>query len=367
MTVLHWNFLIVFFLWILFLRKYNISFYRKSFLILIISQFIVLHGFRHFSVGIDSVRYYQRFVQAANVDNFTDVFSLHRFEPLYTLLEGIVGIFTDNYTVFFLATSLLIFIPIGIFIYKNSNDYFLSVFFFIVLGYFDFSMNVVRQAIAMSVSLFAYKYAKENNLFKFLLIVLIGSLFHYSAVVVLPIYFLVNLKPHHKHIYIIGILIATLTIFNQQIAQLIHSFYYNYIVTTYVPIHDNTGSIGLTGIFILTIIILGYLIQNPFSHKTSQKSRSLFYIVVVSFLLHSLSASSYMYKRLSMYYLIYMIVYIPEILSEKNIVNSPLDVEKVRVYQKLIYIGLILAFSVYYILVIFNDPDGVLPYLTFFS
>jgi len=367
MTFLHWNFLTVFFLSILFLRKYNIRFYRESFLILIISQFILFHGLRHYSVGVDSVRYYQRFLQAANIDSFKEIFSLHRFEPLYTLLEGTIGIFTDNYTIFFLGTSLLIFIPVGIFIYKYSNNYFMSIFLFIVLGYFDFSMNVVRQSIAMSISLIGYKYAKEKKFLKFLLIVLIASLFHYSAVVIFPIYFLTNLKPRREYIYSIGILLVALTAFNNQIAQFIHSFYYKYVVTTYVPDHDITGSIGMTGIFMLAIIILGYLIQNPLSRNVDQKSRGLFYIIVTSFLLHSLSTYSYMFKRLSMYYLIYMIIYIPEILDSKCAVSSPVDIEKVRVYQRIFYYGLILSFSAYYILLIIDDPNGILPYLTFYT
>ena len=63
--------------------------------------------------------------------------------------------------------------------------------FFLFLALFlEFSLNVVRQAVAIFIVFYAYKYICDKKLFKYILFIIIASLFHRSAILCLPLYFI---------------------------------------------------------------------------------------------------------------------------------------------------------------------------------
>lgn len=85
-------------------------------------------------------------------------------------------------------------ISVCIFTYRNSKDPVISLLVFNCLGLFNFMVQGMRQAIAMSICLFAYEQCKKKHFFKFVLLVAVATLFHASAVVFLLTYFLGKFK-----------------------------------------------------------------------------------------------------------------------------------------------------------------------------
>jgi hypothetical protein len=70
-----------------------------------------------------------------------------------------------------------------------------TVFFFMTLpiGYFTFD-DQMRQALAMVIVMYALRYAERDNFMKYLLLTLLAAAMHYSALVVLPFYFVRKMK-----------------------------------------------------------------------------------------------------------------------------------------------------------------------------
>jgi len=365
MTILHWNLIFLFiYAFLLVYRKGNKT-KDKIFIILVTIQFLFINGFRHFSVGTDSVVYYWKFNEAVKVRSIIEVFKLHRYEPGYTMLEFIIGSFTQNYAVFFVICAIIIFVPLGIFIYRNSTNYFLSYFIYIVLRMFDFSMNGVRQSMAISISLFAFEFAMRKDLKKFLMVVIVASLFHYSAIIILPIYFIVNHNFKKIHLVFLGAIYSILYLSKDFIARIFIEIYYRSnpeIMSTYEP-----TNIGMTGLFILFVLLIGGVIHNPFDERSSKKTRALFYITIATFFIHSFSTYSYLFKRLNYFYLIYLIIYLPELINESKTLMYRFNTEALKKIQLGIMILLVISLTAYYFSIINNDYFGLLPYGTFYE
>lgn len=95
-------------------------------------------------------------------------------------------------------------------LYRFAREYCLenwvSVVLIIVFGPFRVFFFILRQALACSILLFAVNPIKNRNFLKFILLVLCGTLFHTSAVLLLPLYFLypINVSPFRIVLVMIG-------------------------------------------------------------------------------------------------------------------------------------------------------------------
>lgn len=141
---------------------------------------IVFAGCRY-EVGVDYPIYYQ-FANEAIIGRIL------RFEPFNQLIFYL-SIFLDSPFICFLIYAIIIYI----FIYKgcaeNSQRPYLSIFLYICLFYLE-SLGYLRQAAAISVGFYAFKYVRLKLFKKYCLWVGIAMMFHLSAIILLSIYFI---------------------------------------------------------------------------------------------------------------------------------------------------------------------------------
>lgn len=98
---------------------------------------------------------------------------------------------------FIMICSILTLVPIIWLFYNYSGDFFLSVFFFFTMGIFSSTLNGIRQYVATGILLLGTKYLfseKESDFWKYLILVIIASLIHSSALIMIPLYFLCRRK-----------------------------------------------------------------------------------------------------------------------------------------------------------------------------
>lgn len=118
--------------------------------------------------------------------------------------------FFNAYVLFFI-TSIFIIYGFGYLIYKNVEKeyWFLSVFMFICSGIFFASLNLIRQYIAVVIIAFGIDFLKKNKYISFVIFVLLASLFHTSALIVLvflPFYLIFRNRRFSKALTIIYVL-----------------------------------------------------------------------------------------------------------------------------------------------------------------
>lgn len=106
----------------------------------------------------------------------------------YFAWEVLVSIVTRNRYIYILITCLLMYSLYFIAFKRFLEQYPMAVIVF--LGFFFFfSITYLRQAIAVGIAWNAVNFIWERKLFKFLVLVLLAVLFHNSALILLPAYF----------------------------------------------------------------------------------------------------------------------------------------------------------------------------------
>src|SRR5699024_9204062 len=105
--------------------------------------------------------------------------------------------------------------------YHYSSMIELSLYVYITGGLFLVSMNGVRQVLAAAVAFAAIRYLINGHFIKYSLIVLLASTFHQSALVLIPIYFLVRFKAWSKMTVVVIILSVLAVISFEQFTEIL--------------------------------------------------------------------------------------------------------------------------------------------------
>lgn len=167
--------------------------------------FVILTFFAGFrwDVGIDWPAYMDVFG-----GNIIETASwLERMEPANLGLKILLllnGLEDGGYYLWLMAFITMFFFFYSIRQYSLSP--FLSVVLFVGFGmYFDL-MNGVRQYAAISIVVFSWQYLFDKKLIRYILVVFIASLFHMSALIMLPVYFICNMRINKKYLLLFAII-----------------------------------------------------------------------------------------------------------------------------------------------------------------
>lgn len=148
------------------------------------------------------------------------------------------------------------------FILRYSNNPIISYLMFFALGFLAMSFQQLRQIVALSIVLFSYEPIKERKIIRYVLTIIIASLFHMSAVLFLVAYPLAEMKVGLKQWNIMGLSVI-LCIAGKSIVQQVISFfaaqtqYESYFTGSYANTLSISGVIILFAIYVAGLV-LGY-------------------------------------------------------------------------------------------------------------
>lgn len=171
-------------------------------MLMIMAGLTIIAGFRATDVGTDTMNYYLYFyrVEHGLLES--------GYEPLWQLLNiGVSRLGGDFHHVTLLA-SILTFFPLYVAFRKESRLPFFSLFIYVAFNYYFSSFNIMRQMLAVSWALLAFVYYKTGNStksdnIKVVLCTLVAVLFHYTAIVIVPIYWIIQLTLRYNKWFII--------------------------------------------------------------------------------------------------------------------------------------------------------------------
>lgn len=152
------------------------------------------------------------------------------YEPGFKFLITVIGKFTQDPKVVFFVFAFLTTVFLTLAIKDTTRPWMLYLFYF-AFGYFFNSMNIVRQALALTIVLFAFKYVKTNEFINYSVWIIVASFFHKSAIFLLPAFFLNRQKLSGKAYVFVGVPLFTALFFLRgTIKQIINmSFYRGYL------------------------------------------------------------------------------------------------------------------------------------------
>ncbi len=183
---------------------------RKTFVCIATFLMILISGLRHEAVGNDTYATMTEFEHTFYL-SWNDVLSNFwlRFvspdttigkDPGELIFYKTLSIFTKDTRVFLFVVAIITLISFGYFVYNNTDSLraiLFSYIYFVTLTYGFIPNSSFRQSIAFAVLLVAYMELKDKKIFKFLLLLLISSFFHKSAliaIVMLPMMFVKRCK-----------------------------------------------------------------------------------------------------------------------------------------------------------------------------
>ena len=187
----------------------------------------VFFGFRNITVLNDTPHYYGFYYQKAHLISYQEesIFTFHlidKFEYGFQVLVHFLVKYVsrDAYTIIILS-SLVFAIGNIIFLSKNTSKIALACFMMVVSGvYFD-QFSMIRQAFAIMFFYQAYPYLKENRYKPYTALILMATLFHTSALILLLLPLLKQLRICRRNILLIFLATVLLTIFIHNIISLL--------------------------------------------------------------------------------------------------------------------------------------------------
>lgn len=234
----------------------------------------VIVGFRY-EVGNDWYNYKEFYLESGYI-SIDDYY----FEPGYFYFNQILNKIGFSYqlTFFFLAAFT------WYIVFKSLHKKYLAylLFFIFCTEFFFWSMNGVRQFIAIVIFGFSIRFIIEKKIYKYILSLFFASLFHSSAILLLPAYFLRNKFFYNRYIFIILFIISFLFGTNPFTAQLIEQLLSNIILLLQLErgaeyliqsggltrITEESISIGIGYyLFILTNFVVILLSRNIIDHN----------------------------------------------------------------------------------------------------
>ena len=193
--------------------------YLPWFSILVLLPLIIWAGFRTGQGYADTNAYI--FMYNNLPDNIpelrTYLSGMEKDVGFYAFAGMIKLIFGKSYRPFLLIIAVIQGSSLIYFYRKYSESYVLSIALFTMAGeYLGWMMNGIRQFLAVTIIYFAIPWLMEKKYVRFILIVLLAATIHQTALIMIPIVFIVQGKPWNKKtLFIIGIALITLFATNQ--------------------------------------------------------------------------------------------------------------------------------------------------------
>lgn len=336
----------------LFINKKNDtkSILMNKFLILISFLILLLPHALRYGIGTDYFyTYVPGFFATGRGVDFYD-------ELGFSLLNKIIYFFTQDYKVLFFICSFIIFFFIYRGIVKNSKNIPLSILLIFLTQCYFYSMNMMRQSIAIAIVFYAFKYIKSNQKLKYIICTLLASLIHTSALIMIPFIFIYNIEIGKIKKIIICIV---LLLFGNIVGNILY-----YIVNTYTNYgwYYNsafaTESVPLTLILTNLMLFLLNILFYPKSKADDEEYKLLSNINFIGMCIIIISPTIPLVYRIVKYFTIYQILFIPEMLSR-------IKKAKTRFAVKIIVLGFMFITMIYQIIIL--GGEGVYPYVSIFN
>ncbi|WP_404452328.1 EpsG family protein [Virgibacillus necropolis] len=253
---------------------------------------------------------------------------------------GFLQMFLKNYIsedpqILIFATALITNVIIIIVLYKYSRMIELSLYVYITGGLFLVSMNGIRQVLAAAIVFAATKFLIEGNWIKYFLVILFASLFHLSALILLPIYFLVRFKAWSKPTVALLILAVFFVIGFDKFSALL----FTAIEDTQYGHYKNFAEGGANSLRVavdLVPLMIAYLGRENL-RRIFPDSDYIVNMALLGFVFMMISTQNWIFARFSIYFGLYQLIlisWIVKLFRDKD--------------EKLIYYGILVCYLAYF-------------------
>jgi hypothetical protein len=298
---------------------------------------IVMSYLRADTVGIDYKQYADYFTQVRN-GGWSFLISdanAYRIEPGYSLFNYVISLFTGDVHIFMLFIAIFTITLTAVLLYKYCPIPWVGMFVFVSFGFFGNSLSFIRQSMAIAIYLFAVHYLKERKLLPYIIIVLLAASFHKAILIMIPVYFIANIKVSWKSLVAYSGLTALIMIFSWPLFYFITQYVYQYYATPDGIYYMNGRDWQTATIPVVTTITI--VLLKDFILKRDPKNMALINFSVYSGLLYIMTCQHFLFQRFGIMFFTSAILLIPELLASVGVESVQADVvnttDRIKAYN----------------------------------
>ncbi|WP_303690573.1 EpsG family protein [Megamonas hypermegale] len=345
-----------------FLFKINTKLKKIIYFLLTYIPLVFISGLRGWNVGTDTKLFHQWYEGTRNINVldwkwFITLSDGSSIEFGFSYIGYIFNLFFYDAQAMIFLYSVITILGIGYAFYKYSKSIWLSTFLFIALFSYEETFNPARQSFAVMIMLNAFGYLRDNCRLKYLGMVILSMIFHFSAIVY---GFLVLFMPIKIKKIVYSVLFSVVIIFLgwDFILMLAAEFapkylaYMNSVYTTGRAF--GPGLIQILAVMILMMISYVLYKKNQFNMEEKRElviyNIFMFFFIIVTFFQYILPIIS----RFNIYVFIYINLLIPLLLTK---------IKNISIFVKFImYSCIIIVGFIYCIICMKLGLHGVVPY-----
>ena len=299
---------------------------------------VLLTGLR-WETGIDHMNYFWMFTNIHyNLANHAEVG--------FYLLCQLVWYFCEDMSVLFFLCAVITVTFLMLAIRQNSKNYLISVFLYMGMGFFFYSMNSMRHFMALAIFLYAYKHLKDRNFWRYAAWILLAASFQRFALVAIPLYFVLNIKWKVSWYGIASGILLVCALFHRQILDFVYRFAFSF----YQSIESETSGWSIINILItLALSVLVFLYRKKLLER-NPRNIVLMNSAWCGLIFFALCGWLPEYTRIGQYLTVLALFLVPEIIA----------CEERPAIRRLYFIGLFAGFAAYMALIIWNAQS---PYI----
>ncbi len=285
----------------------------------VITILSLLAGVRDNTVGTD-VRVYMEssFRLATMATSFSEYSLSVQSEFLYTLLNYCVAFVTNNLHIFmFIVEAIIVtLVYMTIYYYRKKIPMWVGLLVFLTL-YYNRTFNLIRQSLALAITFFAFRYIDQDKKLKYIITIIIATLFHSTAFVAGLIYVVKRiLGKEYKHKVRVYFIIILVCIAIANYGTILSALIYDYgILPVKYAIHIPTGeiSIPISETILKIMLLLPIVIYSKKLNEYNSTNRFLLFIIILDFILLQTGMLASYVQRISFYFGFYYILLLPQI------------------------------------------------------
>ena len=335
--------------------------YRPNAILTVVplASLIIVAGLRY-KVGTDYHTYMLLYELAGKYNNIWEIFGFgtdkSSTDPGFTALLWILNQISADPALMFAVVAAITYIYIVKTLYVYGRPFELSMFLFIGMFHYYASFNGIRQYMAAALLFWAVRYLIDGKLVRYMIVVLICSLFHSSALIMIPVYFIVRRKAWSPVLWCLMLVFLAGTFLYQKFLSVFLVVLENSQYGHYEEwLMKNTNGMNVIKIIVL---LLPLVLAGCFRKQLRKRWPEVDYIVnlcLIGFLFGILATKDVIFARFNIYFGLYQLILVPYF---------------VRIFEPksnaLLYVLILICYFLYSFMLMPFD-SSVLPYRTIFE
>lgn len=338
MTLLWLNLVLVFLLSFFaryFSKSINVSGYsiivkpNKLLLIFTMVSLILISGFRN---NIGDTYFY---IHSYEMFDFTWEVIKEQKDIGFGILQMILKLYSEDAQLLIFITALITNVLIISVLAKYSRIIEISIYVYITGGLFLVSMNGIRQVLAAAIIFMGTKFIINGNWVAYFTIVILGSTFHQSALILLPIYFLVRYKAWSRATIILLFFSVFIVLGYNQFSTLLFTAIQDTQYGQYSEFQEGGANIIRVAVYAAPLVIA--FIGRERLRELYPSSDYIVNMALVGLIFMIISTQNWIFARFAIYFNFYQLIlvsWIVKLFREKE--------------QRFVYLTLIMCYFLYY-------------------